>query len=122
MLPGEPFELRLVYDTGRFDEPTVECLLVHLVRLLEEISQDPQRRLEELSLLLPGEREQVLSVLATTPDVYEDGWQGQTRLIVMRNSNRSFRCLDLGTYNSLPLFCPGKARANRDTLAERDTW
>ncbi|MCP4657599.1 MAG: non-ribosomal peptide synthetase, partial [bacterium] len=65
VLPGEPLELRLVYDTGRFDEPTVERLLVHLVRLLEEISQDPQRRLVELSLLLPGEREHVLSVLAT---------------------------------------------------------
>ncbi len=35
---------------------------------------------------------------------YRYGWQGQTRLMVARATSRSFRCLGLEAYHSLPLF------------------
>ncbi|MCP4659007.1 MAG: hypothetical protein GY856_26650 [bacterium] len=66
VLPTKRLELRLVYDDGLFDEPTIERMLAHLAHLLEEVSRDPEQRLGELSLLAAGEREHLISVLAET--------------------------------------------------------
>ncbi len=49
-----------VYSTELFEEATIASLLTHFHTLLEEIAADPDRRLSQLSLLSPAEREQVL--------------------------------------------------------------
>ncbi|MBL8058158.1 MAG: AMP-binding protein, partial [Anaerolineales bacterium] len=50
----------LEYNTDLFDAPTIEWMLDHYVALLLGLVQDPGRRLSELALLTPAERELLL--------------------------------------------------------------
>jgi amino acid adenylation domain-containing protein len=52
--------LRLAFDSGRFDPTAMARVLVHLQRLLEEMTADPARRLGDLSLLSAEERQRVV--------------------------------------------------------------
>ena len=51
--------LKLVYDCSRFDSAVVSRMRDHLCTLLESMVADPHRRVKELDLLTPAEREQL---------------------------------------------------------------
>ena len=48
------------YATDLFDHSTIERMAAHLRRVLEQVAAQPGRRLGELDLLSPSERQQVL--------------------------------------------------------------
>ncbi len=48
------------YSTDLFDRPTIARLAGHFATLLEAAARDPEARLDELPLLAPGERHQLL--------------------------------------------------------------
>jgi amino acid adenylation domain-containing protein len=52
----------LAYNGALFERETVSSLLGHLTTLLEGIAADPDRRIGDLPLLTPREREQLLSL------------------------------------------------------------
>ncbi|OGG52156.1 MAG: hypothetical protein A3F84_17975 [Candidatus Handelsmanbacteria bacterium RIFCSPLOWO2_12_FULL_64_10] len=54
------FLVKINYDRGRFDEPTVARMLGHLRTLLEGIASAPHRPLVELPMLTEEERRQLL--------------------------------------------------------------
>ncbi|HWN40692.1 MAG TPA: condensation domain-containing protein, partial [Thermoanaerobaculia bacterium] len=53
-------ELALTYNADLFEPATAERLLGHLETLLEAAARDPERRIGELPLLSPAERQQLL--------------------------------------------------------------
>ncbi|HVK94836.1 MAG TPA: condensation domain-containing protein, partial [Noviherbaspirillum sp.] len=57
---GKTLAVSISYDRHRFDEPTIERLLSHLVHLLDAIIAAPEARLGDLSLLGDDERRQLL--------------------------------------------------------------
>ncbi len=61
-------ETILEYNAGLFDHATVERMLQHFGRLVEQVAADPERRLSEVELLTEAERDEVL-----------DGWNGTER-------------------------------------------
>ncbi len=60
------------YATDLFDEATAQRMLTSYLRLLDELAQQPARRLSELDLLGGEEREAVLAV-SVNPREYERG-------------------------------------------------
>ncbi|WP_254623733.1 non-ribosomal peptide synthase/polyketide synthase [Myxococcus sp. CA033] len=60
VLPGPRLELRLVYDTQRFETPALERVLRHWAAALESMLAQPQALLSSLSLVTQEERERVL--------------------------------------------------------------
>ena len=59
-MPGPALTLRIIYDSHRFAPDTIERMLGHLETLLVSIAEQPDRRLDELSLLTAAERAQLL--------------------------------------------------------------
>jgi amino acid adenylation domain-containing protein len=57
---GSQARLRLEYSTDLFERSTAARMLAHLEAFLAAAVADPDRRLAEIALLAPGEREQVL--------------------------------------------------------------
>ena len=51
--------LKLVYDCSRFDSAVASRMLDHLRTVLADIGADPHRRVSELNLLTPAERERL---------------------------------------------------------------
>ncbi|HLM58538.1 MAG TPA: amino acid adenylation domain-containing protein [Pyrinomonadaceae bacterium] len=60
----------LDYNTDLFDASTVERMAGHLLGILEEVAAEPGRRLDELSLLTPRERHQLLVEWNASREVY----------------------------------------------------
>jgi amino acid adenylation domain-containing protein len=58
------------YNTDLFEPPSIARLLVHLERLLASAAADPDRRLDELSLLSDSERRQILAEWNATEAEY----------------------------------------------------
>jgi amino acid adenylation domain-containing protein/non-ribosomal peptide synthase protein (TIGR01720 family) len=58
--PGQGLGLTLAYDRLRFDPVTIHRWLEHLGTLLEALAGDPERPVESLSPIAPGERHQLL--------------------------------------------------------------
>ncbi len=58
-------ELALTFNADLFEPATAERLLGHLETLLEAAARDPERRIGELPLLSPAERQQLLEWNAT---------------------------------------------------------
>ena len=58
--PGAELAIVLLYETARFDGPSIERMLGHIRTLLEGIAADPDRRLRDLPLTSAAERHQVL--------------------------------------------------------------
>ena len=58
-LPGRQLLLRIIYDCGRFDPPTITRMLGHFQTLLEGIAAGPERALVTLPLLTVAERQQL---------------------------------------------------------------
>ncbi|MFL6261094.1 MAG: amino acid adenylation domain-containing protein [Thermoanaerobaculia bacterium] len=60
-VPASELWLQIKYDGSRFDEPTVLRMLEHLGAVLSGLAvAGPEQRVGDLSLLIPGERQQVL--------------------------------------------------------------
>jgi amino acid adenylation domain-containing protein len=57
--PGEKLSMRVDYDASRFRAETVERMLAHFGRLLEETVANPDGRVSELSMLSEPERVQL---------------------------------------------------------------
>jgi hypothetical protein len=58
--PGTRINLQLVYDCARFSAETVTRMLLHLQTIFEEIVADPERRLSEIRLIGPEEKQRLL--------------------------------------------------------------
>ncbi|HEX2206430.1 MAG TPA: amino acid adenylation domain-containing protein [Longimicrobium sp.] len=58
--PGSRVQLSLAYDESRFDADTIERMLGHLDRILEQAAAHSDVRLADLSLLMDDERRQVV--------------------------------------------------------------
>ncbi len=59
-LPGEQLQVRISYDTSRFDDGTITRLLGHFQTLLEGIVANPEARVSQLPLLTEFEKNQLL--------------------------------------------------------------
>jgi non-ribosomal peptide synthetase component F len=58
---GEPeLLLKIEYDRGRFDAPTITRMLTHLQTALESMAAYPDQRVADVSLLNTSERQQLL--------------------------------------------------------------
>ncbi|HYX25875.1 MAG TPA: amino acid adenylation domain-containing protein, partial [Thermoanaerobaculia bacterium] len=58
--PGRALTLEILFHGSRFESAAVDRMLRHLVNLLSSFAAGAQSRLADLSLLSPGEREQIL--------------------------------------------------------------
>jgi amino acid adenylation domain-containing protein len=68
--PGPPLGVRMLYDTARFDQDTVDRLLDQLGCLLGGFAEDPNRPLSALPLLSPRERHRILVEWNATQSPY----------------------------------------------------
>ncbi len=59
-LPGEQLQVRISYDTNRFDDGTITRLLGHFQTLLEGMVANPEARVSQLPLLTESEKNQLL--------------------------------------------------------------
>ncbi|MEV6350631.1 amino acid adenylation domain-containing protein, partial [Actinoplanes sp. NPDC051851] len=57
----------ILYATDLFDEETARSMADRLARVLEQVAEDPSRRLSEIAVLTPTERDLVVSSLSGTP-------------------------------------------------------
>ncbi len=71
--PGRELVVRAEFDAARFAAEDVERVLGHLETLLAGIATGPARRLGELGLLGPSDRERVLTEWNATARAYPDG-------------------------------------------------
>src|SRR3569832_277815 len=53
--------LKIMYDVGRFDAAAVRQILNHFQQLLESSVANPEAKLDELEMLAPGERQQLVA-------------------------------------------------------------
>jgi amino acid adenylation domain-containing protein/non-ribosomal peptide synthase protein (TIGR01720 family)/FkbM family methyltransferase len=58
--PGRELLLKVAYDHGRFDAPTIERILGHFQVVLEAIGTESETSLADVSVLTEAERQQVL--------------------------------------------------------------
>ncbi|HEX7241973.1 MAG TPA: amino acid adenylation domain-containing protein, partial [Longimicrobiaceae bacterium] len=56
----ERIQGRILYRTDLFDAETIERMVEHFQALLEAVAADPERRVAEIDLLRPAERERIL--------------------------------------------------------------
>ncbi|WP_185839804.1 non-ribosomal peptide synthetase, partial [Amycolatopsis balhimycina] len=61
------------YATDLFDRETVRTWAERLIRLLEQVAEDPRRRVGELDLLAPGERQRLLDDVDDVAPQVPDG-------------------------------------------------
>ena len=59
------------YNTDLFDASTIERLSDHLIRFLQGTSEDPNRPIEEIPLLSPDEKRQILTEWNATENAYD---------------------------------------------------
>ena len=60
VVPQKELSLRLSYHVSHFDADTIQRLLGNLRTLLENMVARPTQRLDDISLLSPKERHQIL--------------------------------------------------------------
>ncbi len=80
VLPGRRLALRLSYRPDLYDEPGARRLLDRFAAVLEAFVANPERRVGEVEILLPGERERLLGGAvgtavpssATLPELFAD--------------------------------------------------
>ena len=117
--PEEELELAWEYSTDLFDADTIERLARRYVRLLEGALADPQRSIDELPLLDPDEREEVLAAgresgrdypvqcmheafercAAATPDAVAVSFEGESlsyEQLNARSNKIAHRLIELG--------------------------
>src|SRR3569832_1317142 len=59
--PGRELLLKIMYDVGRFDAAAIRQILNHFQQLLESSVANPDAKLDELEMLAPGERQQLVA-------------------------------------------------------------
>jgi amino acid adenylation domain-containing protein len=59
-IPEDEFLLRILYDCGKFDRDSIRRMLGHLQTLLAGIADRPEQTLDDLTLVTPAERRQLL--------------------------------------------------------------
>jgi amino acid adenylation domain-containing protein len=70
---GESLRGNITYSTDLFDEATMRRLAGHYVRVLEQVAEDPSRRVSDLELMSPPERRQLLDEWNQTWAAYPSG-------------------------------------------------
>ncbi|MGI0026085.1 MAG: condensation domain-containing protein, partial [Nitrososphaera sp.] len=70
--PGDELRLKLTYDRGLFDAPTVARMLGHYITLLESMIRNPQGRLCDLPMLPESEHKQLLHTWNQTENFYPE--------------------------------------------------
>jgi amino acid adenylation domain-containing protein/thioester reductase-like protein len=58
--PGEQLLLKVMYDTGRFEDGAIARMLGHFVTMLEGIVANPQQQISQLPILTKSEQQQLL--------------------------------------------------------------
>lgn len=58
--PNRQLSGRIVYDTSRFDQETIERMVSHFQTLLTGIATEPSQQLSQFSLLTPAEEQQII--------------------------------------------------------------
>jgi amino acid adenylation domain-containing protein/non-ribosomal peptide synthase protein (TIGR01720 family) len=58
--PGEELRLKIIYDRRRLNDSTIGRLLGHFETLLQDVIENPGKRVTELRLLTEAEREQLI--------------------------------------------------------------
>lgn len=66
VMPGEGIKIRFMYNTLCFDQAGIERLYGHFTRLLEQISLNPNVRVEELELVTAAEKQQITAAFNDT--------------------------------------------------------
>jgi amino acid adenylation domain-containing protein/non-ribosomal peptide synthase protein (TIGR01720 family) len=69
---GQRLSLRILYETSRFDPPTIERILGHLETLLNAIGEEPDRRIGDLPVLTEAESRLQLATWNETHDTASD--------------------------------------------------
>ena len=69
-IPGNRLLLHLSYDESRFEAHTIDRMLGHLERVLEQVAGDPDIRLGEMELMGPDERVLVVDKWNQTEPAY----------------------------------------------------
>lgn len=59
--PGKELFLQIAYDATRFSEFMIQQILTHLKQILTEIADNPELRLNEITLLTEKEQQQILN-------------------------------------------------------------
>ena len=59
-LPGEQLEIKISYDTSRFDDTVIARMLGHFQTLLQGIVANPQQRISQVPMLTAVEEQQLL--------------------------------------------------------------
>ncbi len=59
--PGRELLLKIMYDVGRFEAADIRQILNHFQQLLESSIANPEAKLDELEMLTPGERNQLIT-------------------------------------------------------------
>ncbi|HSF43791.1 MAG TPA: non-ribosomal peptide synthase/polyketide synthase [Thermoanaerobaculia bacterium] len=81
-VPGHGLSLDLEYDTARIDTIAAVRILAQVAHLLEELAESPlEKRIEDLSLLTPAERHQLLAEWNDTAPARPAGLSPLHRLI-----------------------------------------
>ena len=70
VIPGDKLHVRITYQADRFEQASVQRLLIHFLALLEAMVARPQGRLGDFGLLLPAERRQQLQHWNETAQAY----------------------------------------------------
>ncbi|QKG84715.1 amino acid adenylation domain-containing protein [Kroppenstedtia pulmonis] len=68
--PGREIPLKVMFDRKQLDEATIQRLTGHLTQILTRIAQEPEIRLQDLSWITEGEREQVVTTWNRTTRSY----------------------------------------------------
>ncbi|MGZ0049496.1 non-ribosomal peptide synthetase [Brevibacillus gelatini] len=69
-IPGDPFRIKMMYATERFEPAAIERTLDQLERILEAIVDNPEQRLSAISLLSEEEKQHLLFELNQTATHY----------------------------------------------------
>ena len=72
-IPGERLQLRVLYDSHRYDAFTINRILRHLQTVLERIARRAEERVSDLSLLSDAERHQMLAEWNDTESHFSRG-------------------------------------------------
>jgi amino acid adenylation domain-containing protein len=59
---GDTVRVTLAYDTGRFNEETVQSILGRFVSVARQVLADPDILIQDIDILLPGERERIMEL------------------------------------------------------------
>ncbi|MFG0217184.1 amino acid adenylation domain-containing protein, partial [Brevibacillus porteri] len=70
VLPGNSLQISFGYNASAFERESVEQIQGHLVRLLEQVAENPEMRIRELDIVTELERAQIVRVWGDTAVEY----------------------------------------------------